>query len=431
MSPSRRATRRAFLRNSTALAAGAAAIGGLSVARSAHAFGSDQLKVALIGCGGRGSGAANDQLSVDDNVKLVAVADAFEERAKGAVAYLKKSHPTKVDVSDDRIFVGLDAYQKAIDSGVDMVILAEPPGFRPVHYKAAVDAGKHVFMEKPCCVDAPGYRTLVEANKLADEKGLKVGVGLQRHHQAAYIQGVKELQEGKIGDFLFARCYWNGGGIWHRNRKPNQKEMEYQIQNWYHFIWLSGDNICEQHVHNLDVANWVKGDHPAQANGMGYCIQRYTNKTKETGKGQIFDYHFVEFTYKDGTKLYSQCRQIPNTFTSISETIHGTKGAAVATADGGPKSPFGNPYQQEHFDLLAAIRKGERYNEGHYGATSSFTAVLGRMATYSGKEVKWDEAVRSGPSEAPDNLDWDAIPKAVPDANGDYPIATPGQYKPY
>jgi hypothetical protein len=206
--------------------------------------------------------------------------------------------------------------------------------------------------------------------------------------------------------------------------------MQYQVRNWYHFVWVCGDNICEQHVHNLDVGNWVKGDHPDKANGMGYCVQRYKGRDPKKGMGQIFDCHMVEYTYKDGTKMFSQCRQMPNTWTSVSEAIHGTKGV-TAVSGRGPKLKYPNPYQQEHFDLLAAIRGNDKYNEGWYGATSSFTAVLGRMATYSGQVVKWDDAVAKGPDEFPAELAWDAQPRNLPDAEGNYPIAMPGVYKPY
>jgi len=421
--------RRDFLTGSQA-AAGAVAAGALSIARSAHAAAGGPLKMALIGCGGRGNGAASDMLSVADDVKIVAVADAFEGRVKGARNHFMKNFAAKADIPEDRMFVGLDAFQKAIACGVDIVVMAQPPGFRPLQYKAAIEAGKHVFMEKPCCTDAPGYRTLVEANKLADEKGLKVGVGLQRRHQSGYIGGVKEIQDGKVGDFLFSRVYWNGDGIWFRDRSERQTEMQYQVENWYHFVWLSGDNICEQHVHNLDVGNWVKGDHPDKANGMGYCLQRYKGRDPKKGMGQIYDYHFVEFTYKDGTKMFSQCRHIPRCWGGDGEQIHGTKGI-TGVGGAGPKLKYDNPYQQEHHDLLEAIRNNTKFNEGHYGATSSFTAVLGRMANYSGKEVKWDDAVKTGPDEFPEKLAWDAPPRCLPDEQGNYFIPIPGQYKPY
>jgi len=420
---SNRSPRRDFLKKSSA--AGLVLAGGLSLARSVHAAGSDVIRFALIGAGGRGTGAANDCMSVGQNVKLVAIADAFEDRAKGALNQLKKNHPDKVDVTPDRVFSGLDAYQKAIDAGVDLVVMAAPPGFRPVHFMAAIKAGKHVFMEKPCCTDAPGYRLLVEACKLADEKGLKVGVGLQRHHQADYIKGVEEIKNGKYGDILFTRVYWNGGDIWLRGRSPGETEMQFQVKNWYHFVWTGGDNIVEQHVHNIDVSNWIVGDHPIEANGMGGCQVR-----KRRGESQIFDHHFVEFTYKNGVKMFSQCRQQPGTWSSVSEYVHGTKGSGGVTAGGGPKLPFG-PYQQEHLELITAIKNNTKFNEGWFGATSSMTAVLGRMATYSGQVVKWDDAVAKGPDEQPEKLAWDAMPRAVPDKDGNYPMPIPGVYKPY
>jgi predicted dehydrogenase len=429
-----------FLRRSAA--GSAAALASLDVARSAHAYSGGPLKVALIGCGGRGAGAATNLLTVaDKDVKLVAMADVFEDHLQGTLKRLtggaKKRYDApahsgfakQIDVPPERQFVGLDAYQKAI-ACADMVILTTPPGFRPSHYAAAVAAGKHVFMEKPCCVDAPGFRLLLATNKLADEKGLKVGVGLQRRHQAGYLAGIKEIHDGKLGDVVFTRVYWDGSPVWFRPREAGETEMHYQMRNWYHFVWLSGDNICEQHVHNLDVGNWVKGDHPVEANGMGYCVERYLGLDPKKGMGQIFDYHFVEFTYQDGSKMYSQCRQIPNTYTNISEAVHGTKGVGAASSRA-PELKYRDPYEQEHYDLLAAIRSNDKYNEGWYGATSSFTAVLGRMATYSGKSVKWDDAVAHGPSEFPEKLAWDAKPRALPDANGYYPIPQPGTYKPF
>ncbi|MCR4412462.1 MAG: Gfo/Idh/MocA family oxidoreductase [Thermoguttaceae bacterium] len=430
-------TRREFLKATSAGAAGLAMVGGLNLAKSVHAAGSDRIKIALVGCGGRGTGAAANCLNVQhvlkQQIQLVAVADAFENRAKGALGQLKNQFPEQVDVPADRVFVGLDAYQKAIDCGIDLVVMAAPPGFRPSHYAYAIEKGKHVFMEKPCCTDAPGYRTLVAANKMADQKGLKVGVGLQRHHQAGYIRGVQEIHDGKLGDVMFLRVYWNGGAIWIRGREPGMTEMQYQVHNWYHFCWLSGDNITEQHVHNIDIANWVMckdGDwqkaHPVEANGMGGCQVR-----NNRGIGQIFDHHYVEFTYADGTKCFSQCRQQPNTWSSVSEFVHGTKGNRGVEVRGGPKLESNNPYDQEHIDLIKAIRDGKPFNEGWFGAVSSMTATLGRMATYSGQVVKWDEAVEKGPNEFPERLAWDANPRAMPDAQGNYPMPVPGVYKPY
>ena len=422
MSDAKKPSRRDFLKGTTTAAAGMALAGGLTFARTAHAAGSDELKIALIGCGGRGTGAVNDCLSSCQNVKLIAMADAFADNAKESLANLKKEEglAAKIDVPEDRIFVGFDAYEKAIAAGPDVVLMATPPGFRPIHYAAAVKAGKHVFMEKPCCVDAPGFRSLMETNKLADEKGLKVSVGLQRRHSKEFLGKVKQIQEGSLGDLILLRAYWNGGPIWVRDRQPGQTEMEYQMRNWYHFVWLCGDHINEQHVHNLDVCNWVKGDHPMTANGMGSCHCRDNH-----GIGQIYDNHFVEFTYKDGTKLMSQCRQQPDTWSCVSQFFHGTKGMKELPGNGS------DGYKQEHVDLINAIRKGDKLNDGWHGATSSFTAVLGRMATYSGQVVNWDDAVAKGPNEMPKRFAFDADPPVLPDKHGNYPMAVPGVYKPY
>jgi predicted dehydrogenase len=289
-------------------------------------------------------------------------------------------------------------------------------------------------MEKPCCVDAPGYRMLQAANKMADEKGLKVGVGLQRRHQAAYVQGIQEVHDGKYGDLILLRAYWNGGGIWHRKPQPGWTEMQKQVNNWYHFNWLSGDNICEQHVHNLDVCNWARDAHPVEANGMGGDRVR-RQMFPET---QLFDHHFVEFTYPDGSKMYSQCRHAKSCFNRVGEYAFGTKGRGGMTSRGDKKDVGGVPFKygamdQEHFALVEAIRNDTPYNEGHYGATSSFTAVLGRMATYSGKVIRWDEAVEKGKELAPgiENYTWDTTPPVVPGEDGQYPSPVPGQYNPF
>jgi myo-inositol 2-dehydrogenase / D-chiro-inositol 1-dehydrogenase len=432
-----RTTRREFLKKSAVVTAEAA--GTLSIARSAHAAGSDVLKIALVGCGGRGTGAAanclNVQKIIKQKIQLVALADAFEDRAQGALSRLKKQYPSQVDVPQDRVFVGLDAYQKAIDCGVDMVLLATPPGFRPSHYAAAVKAGKQIFMEKPCCTDAPGYRSLLETNALADEKNLKVVVGLQRRHQASYLHGIRQIHDGQLGNLQFLRVYWNGSGGGARdlgNRPQNDpKEMEFQIRNWGCFLWLYGDNIVEQHVHNIDIANWVMakdGDarkaHPVEANGMG-------GRVNSGNYGDILDHHFIEFTYADGTKVFSQSRHIQGTWPQVSEFAHGTTGNRAVSLSGGPKLESDNAYDQEHVDLVKAIRGDARLNDGWHGAVSSMTAVFGRMATYSGKVVRWDEAVAKGPDESPERIAWDALPRHLPGADGRYAMAVPGAYKPY
>jgi predicted dehydrogenase len=389
----------------------------------AHAAGSDVLKVALIGAGARGAGAAANCLASCPNVKLIAVADAFENNAKISLVNLRKMPELdgKIDVPDDRVFAGFDAYEKAIAAGPDIVLLTAPPGFRPLHYAAAIAAGKHVFMEKPVCVDAPGFRSVMETNKLADQKGLKVVVGLQRRHSKEFLGPVKAIQDGSLGQLHLLRAYWNDPPIWVRPRQPGQTEMEFQMRNWYHFVWLSGDHIVEQHVHNLDVCNWVKGEHPVTAQGQGSCHCR-----DNRGVGQIYDNHFVEFTYKDGTKMFSQCRQQLNTWRCSTQFFHGAKGVKELTGNGA-----GDGYPQEHLDLVNAIRNGTNLNDGWHAATSTFTAILGRMASYSGQVVNWDDALAKGPSEMPKKFAFDADPPAMPDKDGNYPMAIPGVYKPY
>ena len=321
-----------------------------------------------------------------------------------------------------------------------MVISATPPGFRPCIYNAAIKAGKHVFMEKPCCVDAPGFNLLMETNKLAEEKGLKVGVGFQRRHTPELHRDRREDPRRR------ARQDHPPAGLLERRRHleppppPGMTEMEYQVNNWYHFAWLSGDNICEQHIHNLDVCNWVMDDHPVEANGMGGCTGRYIGECK--GTGQIFDHHFVEFTYKSGAKLFSQCRHIPRYLgPGRPARSTGPKASPACPAAStnrprqgrgkGRKSLFGDSMVQEHHDLISAIKNNEKYVEGWHGATSSMTAVLGRMATYSGQVVRWDDLVAKGTSEFPTQLAWDAPAPVKKDADGNYPIPMPGVYRPY
>ncbi|RMG00639.1 MAG: twin-arginine translocation signal domain-containing protein [Planctomycetota bacterium] len=430
-------SRREFLKTSSAVTAGASVLGGLSLARSVHAQGSDEIKFVLIGCGGRGTGAAAQFMNAHKNNKLVGMADAFENRLSGSLNTLKGRYADQVLVTDDTTFTGLEAYRKVLEVDCDLVMIATPPGFRPTQFKAAIEAGKHVFMEKPCCVDGPGYRMLIDTCKLADEKNLMVATGLQRRHEPRYKDTVKRLQDGAIGKIQFLRVYWNGGGIWNRPREPGMTEIQYQVHNWYHFCWLSGDNITEQHIHNLDVGNWVMGDqHPVEANGMGGCTARYLGDAK--GTGQIFDHHFVEYTFADGTKMYSQCRHMRNCFNSVSEHAHGDKG--VCNVGGGTIEFFDGTkwkteekgvsgHQQEQIDLSNALRAGERYNEGYYAANSSMTSVLGRVANYTGKVVKWDDIVNNGPTEFPEGpLSWETPAPVQKDENGDYPIPIPGQY---
>jgi len=425
-------SRREFLERSAAAFAGTALAGGLSIGRSAHAAGGDQIKIALVGCGGRGTGAAANCLDVPDQIKLIAVADAFEDRAIRARDTLRKRFGNKVDVPDDRVFVGFEAYKQAIECDADLVLLVTPPGFRPMQYKAAVEAGKHVFMEKPVCVDAPGFRSVMETNKLADQRGLKIAVGLNSRHTPPCVEAVRRVHDGAVGKIMFERAYCNNAGVWVRPRRPQQTEMEYQMRNWYYFVWLCGDHIVEQHVHLIDLANWLKQDHPVEANGMG---GREVRKGKD--HGQIFDHHFVEYTYADGTKMYSQCRHIPGCDRMGGSFAHGPDGVASTqgTITGKNEWQYSGPkvsgHAQEHVDLIDAMRKDLKYNEGWFGATSSMTAVLGRMAAYCGKVVRWDDAVEKGPDEMPQQLAFNADPPVMPDADGNYPVPVPGVYEPY
>ena len=450
-------SRREFVKTSSALMVGGAAmVSGMSMARSAHIAGDDRIKVALVGCGGRGTGAAVGALRTEGKVTLWAVADAFESLTKKGLLRIErevgegydeaKMGPLseRIQVPAERQFAGLDAYQKAIDSGVDLVILTTPPGFRPMQFEAAIAAGKHVFMEKPVAVDAPGIRKVLAAGESAKAKCLAVGVGLQRRHDPGYIETINRLQDGAIGDILLTRVYWNGGGVWVRTRTDFYKahgheptEMEYQVNNWYYFNWLCGDHITEQHIHNLDVSNWLKNAYPVSANGMG-------GREVRTGKdqGQIFDHHFVEFTYADGSTMMSQCRHIGGCASLVDEFTMGTAGTAHIGAgskhDPGHRivGPTGqwtyaggriDPYQLEQDALFVAIRRGDAYNETEYGAHSTMTSILGRMATYSGKVVAWDEAINSEIDLSPASYDFSADPPVMPDANGRYPLPVPGK----
>ncbi|HXE56101.1 MAG TPA: Gfo/Idh/MocA family oxidoreductase [Tepidisphaeraceae bacterium] len=445
MSETPSTTRRDFLKTSAGIAAGAALSGALVRPAGAYLQASDELKIALIGCGGRGTGAASQALSTQGPIKLIAVADAFEDQARNALESLKKEHADRVDVKDENIFVGFDAYKHAIDSGADVIVIATSPGFRPIHFEYAVQQNKNVFMEKPVATDGPGIRRIKAANEEAKKKGLKVAVGLQRHHQAGYIETIKRLHDGAIGDVdkdgvPMIRVYWNGTTPWVRPRKPEQTEMEYQMRNWYFFTWLCGDHIVEQHIHNLDVGNWIKNDHPISAEGIG-------GRTLRNGpdNGQIYDHHYVEYTFKDGTKMISQCRHWDHSRGNVSEHAHGIKGYCdvsqyrIKTSDGKvwshPRRGEKNPYQVEHDDFFRAVRTNTPYNEADYGADSTLTAIFGRMATYSGELVTWEQALNSDLDLHPKQYDFKADPEILwPDASvrpvrgpdGTYPTPKPG-----
>jgi myo-inositol 2-dehydrogenase / D-chiro-inositol 1-dehydrogenase len=437
-------TRRNFVKGS-ALMAGGLMVGGLPVGASANVAGQSELKVAVIGCGGRGTGAAVQALNTGKDVRLVAMAEAFEDRVESSYTRIvneiqkqKESNPNAnigtVDVPKERRFFGFDAYKKVIPLA-DVIILTAPPGFRPMHYEECIKLGKHVFMEKPVAVDVPGVRSILEMNKLSRQKKLNVVVGLQRHYQTKYRETVKRLHGGAIGQVISGQVYWNNPGVWVRPRVEGQTEMEYQMRNWYYFNWLCGDHILEQHIHNIDVANWVIGEYPKTAQGMG-------GRQVRTGKdhGEIFDHHFVEFEYPGGAIIASQCRHQPGCMDRVSESFQGTKGR-TNTNDGIINDLKGgviyahrerndpNPYQVELDELFDAIRKGAFINDSDNGAYSTMAAIMGRMATYSGQVINWDEAMTSNINLMPERYAWDALPPVLPNGDGYYPYAIPGVTK--
>ncbi|MFZ5972091.1 MAG: Gfo/Idh/MocA family protein [Bacteroidota bacterium] len=439
-----KSTRREFVKQSTLLAGGLAAMPLMPDARSFfNSQADDSIKVALVGCGGRGTGAAMQALLTKQNVKLVAMADAFRDRLdecynslmqddlsdwSGAAGNVKD----RVLVKEETKFTGFDGYLKAIPLA-DVVILTTPPGFRPLHFEEAVKQGKHVFMEKPVATDPAGVKKVLEAAEVAKKKKLNVVVGLQRHYQNSYRALYEKYKQGLIGEFVSAQCWWNNEGVWVNMRQPGQTEMEYQLRNWYYFNWICGDHIVEQHIHNIDVVNWFKGGYPVKAQGMG-------GRQVRTGKefGEIFDHHYVEFQYADGSIMNSQCRHIKGTMSKVDEQIVGTKGTiycgAMNMVDRSGKVIFqydrnqeNNPYQAEHDELFAAIAKGEyKFADAENGAKATMTAILGRLATYTGQVVEWDQALNSGMSLQPSRYAWDADMPSKPDANGFYAVAVPG-----
>ncbi|MCC2598142.1 Gfo/Idh/MocA family protein [Sphingobacterium sp. FBM7-1] len=426
--------RRDFIKAGSVFA-GAAALSSMPVSH-VFAAGSDVIKIALIGCGGRGTGATFDAFASGQNIKLVAMADAFADNLEQTYRTLKEKFGDKVDVPDSRKYVGFDGYKAAIKDA-DVVLLATPPGFRPAHFEEAVKEGKHVFMEKPVAVDIPGVRRVLEAAAEAKTKKLNVVVGLQRRYQTNYRETIKRIQDGAIGDVLSGQVYWNSGGVWVRPRKQGQSEMEYQMRNWFYFNWLCGDHLVEQHVHNIDIANWVKDKYPISIQGTG-------SRAHRTGKeyGEIYDNFALELTYDDGSVIYSQCRHFEGVSNRVDETFQATKGRAYLSAGNQGilwdargneiyrHDPKGNPnaYQQEHKELFAAIAKNEySFDDAQYGAYSTLTGIIGRIACYTGKTIKWDDAITSTVDLSPDVYAWDALPKIVPNEKGEYPYAIPGK----
>ncbi len=432
-------SRRTFVKSSAVLGGSMFAAPLLSQAGYFHSV-DDTIKIALIGCGGRGTGAAMQALKSRKNVKLVAMADAFRDRLDNSYKALTSEDAEeagvkdRVTVKEENKFTGFDAYRKAM-ALADVVILATPPGFRPIHFEEAIKQNKHVFMEKPVATDPAGIKKVLDTAAIAKQKKLNVVVGLQRHYQNSYKELLKRVQDGMIGEITSGQVWWNNDGVWVKMREPQQTEMEYQMRNWYYFNWLCGDHITEQHIHNLDVMNWFKGSYPVKAQGMG-------GREVRTGKeyGEIFDHHYVEYHYADGTILNSQCRHIKGTYAKVDEMIVGTKG--IVKCGAGEISSHGkslyqydmknenNAYQTEHDELFEAITKGEyKFADAENGAKSTLTSIIGRMATYSGQIIEWDAALNSGLSLQPEKYDWKANPPVLPNKDGFYPIAVPGVTK--
>jgi predicted dehydrogenase len=394
------------------LKAGAAVAATAAVSHFApvHAAGPEKIKVGVIGCGGRGSGAIRDSLNADPATVLWACGDVFEDKAKKTAWDVAEAYKDRADTAG-RVFGGLDAYQKVIDSGCDLVILAAPPGFRPDHLEAAVKAKKHIFCEKPTGVDGPGVRKCLSLVDEVTRSGKSLVAGTQRRHQVGYLKAMEMIHGGAIGQIVATRCSWNGSEPWFRPRLPNTSDVEYQLNNWYHFLWTCGDHIVEQHVHNLDVINWAMKAHPVKCVGQGGRLSRKPGKPEVAG--HIYDLFAVEYEYPGGVPMNSYCSHVEGTTQDVSETVYGSKGTAYLrdgkwTINGKDVhiKPKGepSPYVQEHIDLIKAIRENKPVNELKAVAEGTLTAVMGRMAVYTGEVVTWDDALKSDVSTMPKDL---------------------------
>jgi predicted dehydrogenase len=429
--------RRAFIQHGT-FATGAL-LGALPSERFAHAAsGGGPLKIALVGGGGRGTGAANQALNTGHPLKLVAIAELFRAKADSALAALRAQHSDKVDVPEERIFLGFEGYKQAI-AACDVVILASPCVYRPAMFEEAVRQGKHVFMEKPVAIDSPGVRQVLAAAAEAKAKNLKVGVGLQRRHKPGYIETVKRVQDGALGQILYARTFWNMGTARAMvPRKPEWSELEHQLHNQFYFAWQCGDIHVDQGLHNIDIINWIKGAYPVRAMGVAGAEVR-----RGKDAGSLFDHFAIEYEYEDGTRLFAQNRQIPGCFNYVAECAHGTLGGVeminernLFTITGSnawkyePEKPLVNPYQREHDDLFRAILEDQPYNEAERGALSTMTTIMGRMAGYSGKKIEWKDALASTVPFVNAPMSLQDKPPIMPDESGAYPLPVPGRYNP-
>jgi predicted dehydrogenase len=446
-SPGRPLSRRQFLRNSSLAAAGVATAAHLPFGITAHAAADDPIRVGVIGCGGRGTGAVLNILGAATDViypaagyhtedakpgtaatrkgiEVVALADVFPDRLASCRQNLQNlAEPIRI--LDDHCFTGFDAADRLLAlPDVNYVILATPPYFRPAQLMAAVQSGKHVFMEKPVAVDAPGVRMVIAAGDLAKQKGLGIAAGTQRRHQRCYQETIRRLRDGMIGEIVEARAYWNGGEIWVIERKDGWTDMEWQLRNWNYFTWVGGDHIVEQHMHNLDVINWVLDAHPIRAIGQG-------GRQARTGTvhGHIYDHFAVEFEYPGGVRMFSQCRQINNCDNKVEEAVLGTRGTSncanwIRPATGAPwrfRDPDVNPYEQEHVNLINSIRQGQPINEARNIAESTLVGILGRESAYSGRTLTWEQVYNSTMKLGPEKLEFGRLPSPE--------VAIPGRYQ--
>ena len=434
-------SRRHFLKGSTTFAVGSALLPYISVKENAFAANSDTLKVGLIGCGGRGSGAASQALNADPNVVLHAVGDMHEDKLQTCLKSLREDATigSRVKVTPETTFIGLDAYKKVLESGVDVVLLATPPGFRPFHLRAAVEAGKHIFCEKPMATDAPGVRSVMASAKLAKEKKLALVAGFCWRYNFGERELMKRVHGGEIGDPMSLYTVYNTGALWVNPRKPGQTDLQYQLRNWYYFTWLSGDHIVEQAVHSIDKMAWAMQDaKPVK------CVA-HGGRQVRTGPdyGHIFDHFSVVYEYASGARGYHFCRQQPGCASDNSDYFIGTKGVAKIkafgplTISGGNAWKFSgerpNMYQVEHNELFASIRKGQPLNDGEWMAQSTMTAIMGRMAAYTGQEITWEQALNSE-----ENLTKQAVGQEGKEGDPEFrldlkmyvpPVAIPGQTK--
>ncbi len=410
-------TRRNFIKTSVGASLAAAIPGNLGL----HAQGSDTIRVGVVGCGGRGTGAAIDCLNAAPGVEIVAMGDLFQDRIDSSLKRIQQAHPDKVKVTKDKCFTGFDNYLKvAACPEVNLIVTAAAPGFRPLHLKAAVEAGKNVFMEKPVAVDPVGVRSVIASSDLARKKGLAIVSGTQRRHQQRYVELMKRINNGEIGEIAGGQCYWNQGELWVVKKTPQMSDMEWQCRNWLYFTWLSGDHIVEQHVHNIDVMNWALGSLPVKVMAMGGRQQRTAPEY-----GNIYDHFAVEFEYPNGVRVLSMCRQIKGCADRVEERIVGTKGYAFGYGEihGTNFWKFDgdepNPYVQEQADLIASIRAGKPLNEGRRIAESTLCAIMGRMSAYTGRAISWEWAMTSSKLDlTPSKYDFGPLPVE--------PVAIPG-----